>query len=411
MTAAPATVGHGTASGSGALLTVVVPTYNERESMPALLARIDAALAGVAAEVLVVDDSDDGTEEVVREVGRTTAVPVRVLHRTGEERTGGLGGAVLAGLRQTDAPWVAVMDGDLQHPPEVLPQLLDRALHSGADLVVASRHLPGGSDDGLSGPVREWVSSLATLTAKAAFPRRVGACSDPMSGFFLVRRAAVRADRLRPDGFKILLEILARHPGLRVSELPFVFGEREAGDSKAGLAQGLVYARHLLRLRFGDVGPRLAGFLLVGASGLLPNIATTTVALGLGAHYVLATALATLVAASWNFALADGLLFRARRRGSVRSRWLWYVALSGTDIAVRVPVVAALVELARMDVLVASLTSIALMSLLRFVALDRWLYRTPAASGHRTGRRVAGRVPAIPAQSSPHAMEALSDVA
>jgi dolichol-phosphate mannosyltransferase len=395
----------------GGRLTVVVPTYNERDNMAPLLARLGAALAGVPARVLVVDDSDDGTADVVRSLAPSASLPVDVLHRPAGLRPGGLGGAVLAGLRASDTEYVVVIDGDLQHPPEVVPQLLYRALEARADVVVASRYIDGGSGEGLAGLRRRIVSQGATALAKTAFPVRLRGCSDPMSGFFLVRREAVDPDVLRPDGFKILLEILGRHGRLRLAEVPFTFGERHAGDSKARLSQGLVYLRHLARLRIAAGVARFGAFLLVGVSGLVPNLLVTALLLGTGVHYALATSAATAVAATWNFVVADTLVFRSRRSRRVHHRWLGYLGLGAADIAVRVPVVALLVEVAHAAPLPASVASIVLAGLLRFLVVDRWLYphtTPPASAGFPvapTAGPTAGHLP------HPRTLEAVTDVA
>jgi dolichol-phosphate mannosyltransferase len=398
-------------TGPGApTLTVVVPTYNERDNMAPLIARLGAALAGVSARVLVVDDSDDGTADVVRALAPGAALPVGVLHRPRGERTGGLGGAVLAGLRAADTGYVVVIDGDLQHPPEVVPELLRRAVEARADVVVASRYTPGGSGEGLAGLRRRLVSQGATALAKVAFPLRLRGCSDPMSGFFLVRRAALDPDLLRPDGFKILLEILGRHRRLRLAEVPFTFGERHAGDSKARLSQGLVYLRHLARLRVAAGLARFGAFLLVGASGLLPNLLVTAVLLQAGVHYALATAAATATAATWNFVVADTLVFRSRRSRPLRHRWLGYLGLGAADIAVRIPVVALLVEGARMAPLPAAVASVVVAGLLRFLVVDRWLYphTAPAASGTPAAEAADPTTGHLPL---PRSLEAVPDVA
>jgi len=403
---APPPAGPGAAT-----LTVVVPTYNERDNMAPLIARLDAALTGVPARVLVVDDSDDGTADVVRDAAPSALVQVDVLHRAPGERIGGLGGAVAAGLRAADSDYVVVLDGDLQHPPEVVPQLLHRALEADADVVVASRYVPGGSGEGLAGLHRRLVSQGATALAKVAFPLRLRGCSDPMSGFFLVRREAVYPGVLRPDGFKILLEILGRHRRLRLAEVPFTFGERFAGDSKAHLSQGLVYLRHLARLRIAAGVARFGAFLLVGATGVVPNLLVTALLLGAGVHYALATAAATAVAATWNFVVADTLVFRGRRSRRTHHRWLGYLALGAADIVVRIPVVAILVEGARMAPLLASVVSVVLAGLLRFRIVDRWLYPHPApASSAGTSAAPAAELTGGPLPL-PRTLEAVPDVA
>jgi len=388
----------------GSVVTVIVPTFNERDSVAPLLDRLATAVGTLPVDVLFVDDSTDDTPQVIDRLSAASALPIRMIHRTGDERTGGLGGAVLAGLRADAADWVVVMDSDLQHPPEVVPELLARAIAVQADVVVASRYTAGGSAGGLSGAWRHWVSGGAGRVARMLFPGRLRGCTDPMSGFFLVRRAAVDVDRLAPDGFKILLEVLGRHGGLRIAEVPFAFGRREAGESKAGLRQGLIYLRHLVRLRFGRRAGELAGFLAVGATGVLPNLLTVALLTLLGLNYVVATVAATVVAGTSNFLLTDLVVFRQRRTGRLHHRWLGYVGLSAADIALRVPVVAGLVELAGVPLLVATVSSIVLAGVARFLVLDRWFYRLERPA-HRTrvdvGRAEAGSVDAGRADVAP----------
>ncbi|MFN8200315.1 MAG: glycosyltransferase [Nakamurella multipartita] len=135
------------------------------------------------------DDSTDDTPRVIEQVARTAVLPVRMIHRTAPE--GGLGGAVVEGMRTATGTWCVVMDGDLQHPPELIPVLVARGESSGADVVVASRYCGEGSADGLAGGVRRLVSSGSTLLTKSMFPRRLRDCTDPMTGFFAIWREPV----------------------------------------------------------------------------------------------------------------------------------------------------------------------------------------------------------------------------
>jgi glycosyltransferase involved in cell wall biosynthesis len=231
-----------------ASLTVIVPTRNEADNVRPLLERLSSSLSAPTV-VIFVDDSDDRTPQVVEEcAGRFPLLDVRLHHRASHERSGGLGGAVLSGLRDAETPWVCVMDGDLQHPPERVPALLHAAQSRQADLVVASRYAPGGRNEGL-GTVRTVVSWGSTVLAKGVFPHRLSGVRDPMSGFFLFRREAVTAP-MTPRGFKILLEIAVRHPALVKCEVPFVFVERRAGRSKGTLREGLRYLELLVDMRW-----------------------------------------------------------------------------------------------------------------------------------------------------------------
>jgi dolichol-phosphate mannosyltransferase len=238
------------ARGRGATpqVCVLVPTRNEAGNIAALLERLGPAVAWLDGEVLFVDDSDDDTPSVIAAARRKTVVPVRLLHRDLGERPGGLGGAVQAGMATVTAPWTVVMDGDLQHPPERVAGLV-AAASDGADLIVASRYCSNGSARGLSSRFRNIASGGATVAARLLFPRTLTGVTDPMSGFFAFRTAAVDPAALRPRGFKVLLEVLARTPSLRVTEVPFEFAERYAGQSKASWREAAHYLRKLVGLR------------------------------------------------------------------------------------------------------------------------------------------------------------------
>jgi dolichol-phosphate mannosyltransferase len=236
---------------------VLVPTRNESGNIAALVSRLGLVLPVVNGEVLFVDDSDDDTPSFIAAAGRAAAVPVRMLHRAAGDRGGGLSGAVQEGLATVTAPWTVVMDGDLQHPPERIPDLI--AAGVGADLVVGSRYGGNGSAKGLSSQVRRVGSSGATWLARLLFPRTLAPVTDPMSGFFAMRTAAIDPAVLRPRGFKILLEVLVRTPRLQVVEVPFEFAERYAGKSKASWREMARYLRQLVALRITTARPaRLA---------------------------------------------------------------------------------------------------------------------------------------------------------
>lgn len=228
-------------------VSLIVPTRNEAGNISELLVRLGRLPAGVLGEVVFVDDSEDDTPAAIAYLAPSVEFPVAVVHREPGMRAGGLSGAVVEGLRRARGPWVAVMDADLQHPPEVLAALLATGESGPADIVCATRNA-GGGRAGLNA-ARDLISKSFTAFARRAFPRRLHGVSDPMSGFFLVRRAAIDPEALCPTGFKILLEILVRTPGLRRAEVGYEFAARFAGDSKASLRQGVVYLRHLARLR------------------------------------------------------------------------------------------------------------------------------------------------------------------
>src|SRR5258708_26710095 len=263
-----------------ALVSVVVATRNEAGNVGPLVERLSRALEGVDAELCFVDDSDDETPLLRERLIAERPGQVRCLFRHGGERTGGLSTAVVAGLRMATGRYVCVMDADLQHPPETIPPMLAEA-ERGADLVVASRYVSGGSHGGLDGLARRVVSRGATRAARLLFSeaRRT---TDPLSGFFLCRRALLDGIEFRPVGFKILLELMVCVPGIAVRDVPLSFQPRQAGVSKASMRQGLLYLQHVRSLFFEVQGSaRRWKFALVGLSGLLvflPLLAVLTLA-------------------------------------------------------------------------------------------------------------------------------------
>lgn len=222
-------------------LSIVVPTYNERDRLPDLVAAVFAAYAsaGLDAELIVVDDnSPDGTGAVADELA--TRHRLQVIHRSGKL---GLGTAVIEGFEAANAPIVGVIDADLSHPPSLLPKMLAAMRASSADLVIGSRYIPGGG-------TRNWplgrllLSRLACLMARPLTPVK-----DATSGFFLIRRDLARGVRISAGGFKICLELLVRGRPSSVIEVPYVFGGRTAGESKMNLKEAMGYLEQLRDLR------------------------------------------------------------------------------------------------------------------------------------------------------------------
>lgn len=369
-------------------LTVIIPTRNERENVEPLLDRLSAALAGTAAEIIIVDDSDDETPEEVARVGRRLDLPVRLLRRAPGQRAGGLSTAVVSGMRAARGAWALVMDGDLQHPPEIVPQLFATARRQAVDLVVASRYAGHGSSTGLDGSARKGSSRFATRVAKVAFPRRAARVSDPMSGFFAVRLAALDTERLQPYGYKILLELIVRNPHLRTAEVSFRFAPRHAGESKTSVREVLRFGRHLARLRLQiarernaearrapRARSRLILFGLVGASGIAVNSAALWLlhlevfALPL----LLSAALATQVSTLWNFLLTDRVVFRTSGKGGAWGRLWRFAAMNNLALLLRLPLLWTLVHVG-LGVLSANFITLVALFAARYVISDRLIF-------------------------------------
>jgi dolichol-phosphate mannosyltransferase len=259
-------------NGSVPELSVVVPTRNEHDNISPLLKRLENVCPELRLELLFVDDSADDTAQAIREHAACSSRPIRLIHRPAHQRAGGLGGAVHAGLGDAHSELVCVMDADLQHPPEIIAALVSEARRSRADVVVASRYCRRG-DVGEFGRLRRAISYSSTLFVRALFPGRLRGVSDPLSGFFLVRRDAIDLRTMRPRGFKILLEILLSGPRPATSEVAFRFGERHTGESKASVVEGVRYVRRLIELRVGAWAIRLARFAVLGSVGVAPHSA------------------------------------------------------------------------------------------------------------------------------------------
>ena len=344
-----------------AAVTIIVPTFNERENVEELVAGIAEALAGRDAEILFIDDSSDGTIDEIARIGASAPLTVRGIHR--DTNTGGLGGAVALGLREAAHDVCIVMDGDLQHPPTLLPALIDRYDRGDVDVVAASRYIGGGDSAGLGTAMRFGVSRAATWLTRAMFPRRLWGSSDPMTGFFLVDRARLDLDALQPRGFKILLEILVRSD-VRIAEVPMTFAERRHGSSKATLRQGMTFAAHLARLRFG----KMSLFALIGLVGAVANIGIMWLLTTAGMPYVWAAIIGAEATIIGNFVLQERFVFDDLRDDASRL-WVRFAAsfsFNNVEAALRIPVMALMVESWHISSVLATALSIVVAFFARF---------------------------------------------
>ncbi|HZZ86919.1 MAG TPA: glycosyltransferase family 2 protein [Caulobacteraceae bacterium] len=324
------------APAAGPELTVVAPTFNERGNVARLIDKLDATLGGVVWEVIFVDDdSPDGTAGLVKELAARDS-RVRCLRRVGRR---GLAGAVIEGALASAALFIAVIDADMQHDETLLPRMLNVLRGGDVDLVVGSRYLdPAGLEHGFS-PSRRAASRFATLLGRRALKVEV---SDPVSGFFMIRREAVDrvASKLEPSGFKILFDIIAsQSEPLRVRELPYAFAAREAGESKLDNRVALEYLGLVAsKLSRGLFSPRLVFFGLVGLSGVLVHMSVLWATQGLGFAY--AQAMAGVTAMTSNYFINNVITYRDKRlRGwKLLSGYLRFCALCAIGLVASVGV-------------------------------------------------------------------------
>ena len=292
-------------------LSVVVPTFNERDNVTTLYRRLETALTGIAWEVVFVDDnSPDGTWEVVRGLARQDS-RVRCIRRIGRR---GLSGACIEGILASSAPCAAVIDADLQHDETQLPKMLALLQTDKIDLVVGSRYIEGGSADSFN-KQRAGASQLATGVAKRVLRVQI---ADPMSGFFMIRRDRFEqlAPQLSTQGFKILLDLVATARGeLRVQEIPYSFSSRLHGESKLDSMVALDFLGLVLaKLTHDVVSLRFLLFAMVGSIGVFVHFATLYIVLkGFDQPFAVAQGCGALLAMTSNFVLNNFLTYRDQR--------------------------------------------------------------------------------------------------
>ena len=352
-------------------LTVIVPTYNERDNVTPLVERLDSALSGYDYEILFIDDnSKDGTAELASSLAAN--YPVQVIVRKNER---GLASAVVHGFKNAGGGILAVLDADLQHPPEVLRDML-MAVQPDIDLVIASRYVAGGSVEGW-GTVRRLISKGAGFLAHILLPktRRV---SDPMSGFFLLRKSVVEGTNLMPSGYKILLEVLAVGQFQRVAEVPYGFRLREKGESKLGAREQIDYLRHLLSLmrRTGELA-RFFKFCLVGASGVFVNEGLLWILKQFGGlPLALSSAISIETSIISNYVLNNLFTFADRRApgDSFFRRLVKFNLVSLVGLGINLGTLLALTHFFKLHYLLANLVGIAIAMLWNYLANREWTW-------------------------------------
>jgi len=306
-------------SSRGPELSIIVPTFKERDNVLELVERLQKCLAGCSWEVIFVDDdSPDETAQLVRDIGQRYN-RVRCLQRIGRR---GLSSACVEGMLASSAPYLAVIDGDLQHDETLLPKMLAVLKEEQTDIVIGTRYAIGNRREGLSNS-RAVISHFATRLSRLVLKAEL---SDPMSGFFMLRREALERSvrKLSGIGFKILLDLFASSPHpLKFTELPFEFRTRKAGASKLDTQAVWAYVMLLMDKLIGHIIPvRFVAFSLVGGFGVVIHLAVLTLLFNVVAtSFTAAQSIATLAAMTSNFVLNNILTYRDKRlRGW---QWVW----------------------------------------------------------------------------------------
>lgn len=363
-------------------VSIVVPTYCEVENLPVLVPQIDAAMKRdhTSYEVVIVDDnSQDGTDELCTQLAKS--YPIRFITRR-EER--GLASAVVRGLHEAQGEVLVVMDADLSHPPEAIPDLVEACRSPDADFSIGSRYVEGGSIDSNWTRFRHWNSQVASYLA-----RGLTAAKDPMSGFFAIKKTTFeRADKIRPLGYKIGLELLVRCNCRRVVEVPIAFQDRTRGNSKLTFGQQWLYVQHLGRLypaKYAGLA-RVARFGAVGLSGMAVDLSMLCL-LQPVTSFAFARALAIWVAMTWNFFLHRGFTFQAKTSDPIGRQYGKFagVCLLGATVnwMVSLLVVSATPAFAG-QLLAASATGVVAGSVLNYVLCQRTVFGQAALPNQPT---------------------------
>lgn len=358
---------------AGKYLSLIIPTYNERDNIAPLVQRVNQALSGYDYEILFVDDdSRDGTAELAASL--SPEYPVRVMVRKGKK---GLASAVIDGLNEVSGELVGVMDADLQHPPEVLPELVKKLL-DGADIAIASRYVAGGSCEEW-GLLRKLISRGAIFIGHLFLPstRQV---SDLMSGFFMFKKQVAEGANLKPFGYKILLELLYEGHHQKVAEVPFCFETRQFGQSKLGLSQQVDYLKHIFDLmrRRGEF-MRFFKFCLVGASGVGVNMGLLWLLTEVGGlFYLVSAAISIETSIISNFTLNDFFTFPDRRHRGMKNflaRMVKFNMVSLAGLGLNMAVLWFLTSVAGLYYLLSNLCGIAVATLWNYLVNFWWTWK------------------------------------
>lgn len=357
-------------------LCLIVPTYNEKENLPVLVERIHKSLEGYGYDyqIIVVDDnSPDGTAEIARELAGK--YPIKTFCRKNER---GLSSAVIAGFNQSEGKIIGAINADLQHPPEVLPQLL-QAIHDGADIAIGSRYIPGGGIKGWSFK-RKVMSKVATMLAGLALPS-IRKIKDPMSGFYLLKKEVIQDVNLKPIGYKILLEILARGKANEVREMPYTFKPRVSGKSKLSLGVQINYLKQLFHLiaAKGEL-IRFLKFCLVGSIGVVVNMSSLWFFTEAGnLPYLLSYVIGIELAITNNFLWNSLWTFRDKvdRILSITTikSWLKFNTSRLMMIIVGLSIMTLLTEVAGFYYLVSNLFAIGVITFLNYLISRHWIWK------------------------------------
>lgn len=352
------------------MLSIIIPTYNEGENVIKLFDIISTALSTYTYEIVFVDDStDDDTLDKLMQLANKNE-QIRFEHRDNQR---GLGTAVVRGFELAKGDIIAVMDADLQHPPELLKTML-KTIEENADIVIPSRFVPGGDDGGLN-ILRKSISIVARYMGKAML-KALRSINDPTSGFFMFRRSVIDNVILQPIGWKILIEVLVRGKYTNVVEIPYHFRSRAMGQSKMSIKEQWNYICHLARLvKESPEDRRFYLFVLVGCSGFLVNMIFYIMLIKLHMVVILAGTISASIAMLSNFFLNDKYTWYDVRTDSIWLRASKFITTSSIGIFIDVNVIAFMFYIFGIHYIVANLLGIIAGTLWNYSVNNLWTWK------------------------------------
>lgn len=356
-------------------ISIIIPTYNEGTNVQTIVSRLTKVLLPLnhTFEILFMDDSTDDTPQQLGYLSEKYPF-VNYIHRVDKR---GLASAVSAGLSHASGSILIVMDSDLQHPPELIPDLVNK-IDEGYQMVIPSRFIIGGNDGGLN-YYRKFVSWTARMIARLTL-KRLRKITDPTSGFFAVRKSALEGKEFHPIGWKIMLEIIVQANIDQIAEIPYHFQSRDLGSSKMNAAEQLKYIIHLFKLILeSEEDRRFYLFCLVGSSGVVVNLLIYKLMLSMGTPIMYAFLISSLVSIFSNYLLNNAFTWRMRHssnRFSWLERMIKYVIVSIAGLCVSSGILSLAHYLLQLSPMLSGVIGIAAGVIINFVVNDKWTFTT-----------------------------------
>jgi len=351
------------------MLSIIIPTFNERENVIKISTYINKILNDFDYELVFVDDSTDDTPDFLERLAKQDA-EIKFIHRTNER---GLGSAVVEGFKIANGDIFAVIDADLQHPPELLLPMF-QAISLDADVVIPSRFVPGGDDGGLN-YLRKLISFGARNLGKV-FLKTLRPISDATSGYFMFRKKVIDGIDLKPIGWKILIEILIKGHYKKVVEIPYKFRSRTIGQSKMCFQEQWNYIKHLMILLSNNPAEgRFFLFGLIGLSGVFVNTLVYTMLVSLNVNIIVSGTLAALVAMLSNFFLNDRYTWIEVKKINLYFRLTKFITTSVIGIVINIAVLASLYQFLNINYLIANLSGICFGAIWNYFINNIWTWK------------------------------------